>query len=169
MPQVRELRVNLTSVTAAAAKAQLQSEGAHADLTKLQSQHSALQAQANRTAALEAELAELRLQLRSAQTLAAQQQQEAMLSRGVSWNMDGGEVGTDSNGGSTPLFLSPRPSFSARQGGTASRRGSGGSPLNPRLSITGMQVHMLAPTLSYPVCYSLMLIPDAKQVGMSAF
>ena len=137
---MHELRVKHSSATADTARAQLQSDRAQADLVKLQSQLSDVQAQADRTPALEAELAELKLQLRSVQNLAAQQQQEAMLSRGVSWGLEGTDAGTDSNGGSTPRFLSPRPSFSARQGGAASRRGSGGSPLNPRVSMSGMQV-----------------------------
>ena len=134
--QVRELRAKSTTAAAATAKAQLQFETANSELGRLQSQLSALQAQASRTPTLEAELAELNLQLRSAQNLAAQQRQEAMLNRGVSWGSDGGDTAiTDSNGVASPRLLSPRPSFSVR-----SRRGSGGSPLNPRLSSTGMQV-----------------------------
>ena len=130
-----------TAAAAATAKAQLQSETDHSELVKLQGQLSTLQTQGNRISTLEAELAELKLQLRSAQTLAAQQQQEAMLNRGVSWGSDGGDIGPDSNGVASPRLLSPRPSFSLRQGAAASRRGSGGSPLNPRLSTTGMQVY----------------------------
>ena len=130
--QVRELRAKSAAAAAATAKAQQQAETANSELVKLQTQ-------ASHTQTLEAELAELKLQLRSAQTLAAQQQQEAMLSRGVSWGPDGGDTGPDSNGAS-PRLLSPRPSFSVRQGAAGSRRGSGGSPLNPRLSSTGMQV-----------------------------
>lgn len=132
---MRELRAKSTTAAAATAKAQLQIESANSELVRLQSQLSALQAQASRTPTLEAELAELKLQLRSAQNLAAQQQQEAMLNRGVSWGSDGGDTAVDSNGVASPRLLSPRPSFSVR-----SRRGSGGSPLNPRLSTTGMQV-----------------------------
>ena len=133
----------MSGATAATAQAQQQADSAHVDLAKLQSQQLALHNQAhNRTPAVEAELQELRSQLRSAQTLAAQQQQEAMLNRGVAWGYDGSDVGTD-HGGSTPRVLSPRPSFSARQGIATSRRGSGGSPLNPRQSITGTQVPSL--------------------------
>lgn len=132
---MHELRANLTAAAAATARAQQQADIAHADVAKLQTQLH------NRTnsPAIEAELQELRSQLRSAQTLAAQQQQEAMLSRGGSWGYDGADLGID-HGGSTPRLMSPRPSFNARQGPGSSRRGSGGSPLNPRLSMTGMQV-----------------------------
>ena len=141
--QVHELRIKSTTAAAAAAKAQLQPETANSELVKSQNQVTMLQTEANRTPTLEAELAELKLQLRSAQNLAAQQQQEAILNRGVSWGSDGGDTGgTDSNGGvASPRLLSPRPSFSVRQGAAGSRRGSGGSPLgNPRLSSSGMQV-----------------------------
>lgn len=92
--------------------------------------------------AITAELQELRSQLRSAQTLAAQQRQEAFLYRGGSGSYDTADLDID-HGGSTPRLLSPRPSFSARQGVASSRRGSGGSggsPLNPRVSMSGMQV-----------------------------
>ena len=71
MPQVHELRANLTAASAATAKAQQQADTAHAELAKLPS----------KSPAVEAELQELRVQLRSAQNLAAQHQQEAMLSR----------------------------------------------------------------------------------------
>lgn len=141
---MRELRAKSTAAAAATAKAQQQSDAAHAELTKLQTQLSALQPQASRTTALEAELAELKLQLRSAQTLAAQQQQEAMLNRGGLWGgSEGGDAGLDSNGVASPRHLSPRPSFSARQGGAASRRASGASPLSSRVSTSGMQVQPL--------------------------
>ncbi|KAA6428913.1 MAG: hypothetical protein FRX49_01023 [Trebouxia sp. A1-2] len=134
--QVHELRANLTAAAAATARAQQQADTAHADMAKLQTQ---LHSRTN-SPAVEAELQELRSQLRSAQNLAAQQQQEAMLSRGGSWGYDGADLGID-HGGSTPRLLSPRPSFSARQGPGSSRRGSGGSPLNPRLSMSGMQAN----------------------------
>jgi len=132
---VHELRADLTAAAAATTRAQQQADTAHADVAKLQTQLH------NRTnsPAVEAELQELRSQLRSAQTLAAQQQQEAMLSQGGSWGFDGADLGSD-HGSSNPRLLSPRPSFSARQGPGSSRRGSGGSPLNPRLSMSGMQV-----------------------------
>ena len=83
---MHELRANLTAAAAATTRAQQQADTAHADVAKLQTQLH------NRTnsPAVEAELQELRSQLRSAQTLAAQQQQEAMLSRGGSWGFDGG-------------------------------------------------------------------------------
>ena len=71
VPQVHELRANLTAAFAATAKAQQQADTAHAELAKLPSS----------SPAMEAELQELRAQLRSAQNLAAQHQQEAMLSR----------------------------------------------------------------------------------------
>ncbi|DBB05674.1 TPA: hypothetical protein ACH3X1_012287 [Trebouxia sp. C0004] len=131
--QVHDLRANLTAATAATARAQQQADTAHADTAKLQTQLH------NRTnsPAVEAELQELRSQLRSAQTLAAQQQQEAMLCRGGSWGYDAADLGVD-HGGSTPRLLSPRPSFTARQGPGSSRRGSG---LNPRLSTSGMQAN----------------------------
>lgn len=148
--QVRELRAKSTAAAAASAKAQQQSDAAHTELLKLQTQLSVLQPQANRTTALEAELAELKLQLRSAQTLAAQQQQEAMLNRGGLWGgSDGGDAGTESNGVASPRPLSPRPSFSVRQGGPGSRRASGASPLNPRLSTSGMQVQPLTTTAHF--------------------
>ena len=133
----------MSGATAATAQAQQQADSAHVDLAKLQSQLALHNQVHNRTPAVEAELQELRSQLRSAQTLAAQQQQEAMLNRGGAWGYDGSDVGTD-HGGSTPRVLSPRPSFSARQGIASSRRGSGGSPLNPRQSISGTQVLSLA-------------------------
>ena len=147
--QVRELRAKSAAGAAATAKAQQQLESANSELVNLQSQFSALQAQASHTQTLEAELAELKLQLRSAQNLAAQQQQEAMLNRGVSWGPDGGDTGADSIAAS-PRLLSPRPSFSVRQGAAGSRRGSGGSPLNPRLSTSGMQVNLPPPPPSPP-------------------
>ena len=125
----------MTVAAAATARAQQQADTAHADVAKLQNQ---LHTRTN-SPAVEAELQELRSQLRSAQTLAAQQQQEAMLSRGGSWGYDGADLGID-HGGYTPRLLSPRPSFTARQGPGSSHRGSGGSPLNPRLSMSGMQV-----------------------------
>ena len=145
MAQAHKLRANLITAAAATTKAQQQADADHGDLAKLQTQHNALQSQVNNrtnSSAHEAELQELRSQLRSAQTLAAQQQQEAMLSRGGAWGFDGADSGID-HGGMTPRVLSPRPSFSARQGVAASRRGSGGSPLNPRLSTSGMQVDCL--------------------------
>ena len=135
---MHEQRVHLTAAADAAAKAQQQASAAHAEMAKLQTQ---LHSRATSPAAT-AELQELRSQLRSAQTLAAQQRQEAFLYRGGSGSYDTADLDTD-HGGSTPRLLSPRPSFSARQGVASSRRGSGGSggsPLNPRVSMSGMQV-----------------------------
>lgn len=61
------------------------------------------------------------------------------------WSFD--DAGPDV-GNVTPKFLSPRPSLSDRRSmgyGTSSRRGSlGQSPLNPRVSSSGMQVGPVA-------------------------
>ena len=58
-----------------------------------------------------------------------------------SWSFD--DAGPET-GNTTPKFLSPRPSLSDRRTmgyGANSRRGSlGQSPLNPRVSSSGMQV-----------------------------